>query len=259
MSAKIYDTTSQAFVDAETPKVNSGGVFIDAEGKVYSGGAWEDAWSGSLPANYIIKDGKVNSDIGLEWVAAKITSAWDSATTVPTAYTITQGSGYCDILNTIQQKGTGNYTGITLTNSNPTSVAGYIHMDYTVIDDLPSQYTWQSLTDVCYILNTSATKITTADHTDPFVYTDCLYARRAMQPPQSSPTNMCTNEISLPDGQNLTMVGGRIKRAFQVAGASQQFINFALRVQANDYVTHNVTWRIYNLFYQPTVEAGYTV
>lgn len=58
MSAKIYDTTSQAFVDAETPKVNSGGVFIDAEGKVYSGGAWEDAWK-NMPVPPVI-DGLIN-------------------------------------------------------------------------------------------------------------------------------------------------------------------------------------------------------
>lgn len=45
MSAKIYDTTQQAFVDAETPKVYDGSAYVDANGKVQDGGIWEDAWN----------------------------------------------------------------------------------------------------------------------------------------------------------------------------------------------------------------------
>lgn len=45
MSAKIYDTTQQAFVDAEVPKVNDGNAFVDSEGKSYNGSEWVEDWA----------------------------------------------------------------------------------------------------------------------------------------------------------------------------------------------------------------------
>lgn len=47
MSALIWDSTTQAFKDADTPKIYSGSSFGDAEGKIWNetAQAWEDAWS----------------------------------------------------------------------------------------------------------------------------------------------------------------------------------------------------------------------
>lgn len=49
MGALIYDTNTEAFKDAETPKVWGGGSFSDAEGKVYDdvNESWVDAWNDS--------------------------------------------------------------------------------------------------------------------------------------------------------------------------------------------------------------------
>lgn len=58
MSALIWDSTTQAFKDADTPKIYSGSGFGDAEGKIWNetAQAWEDAWSNALVfinGNYI--------------------------------------------------------------------------------------------------------------------------------------------------------------------------------------------------------------
>lgn len=56
MSAKIYDTTQQAFVDADTPKVFVNGVATDTEGRLWNGSAFEDeAWS----AGYVGPNGEL--------------------------------------------------------------------------------------------------------------------------------------------------------------------------------------------------------
>lgn len=52
MSAMIWDSTTQAFKDAETPKVwdSSANAWKDAEGKIWNetAQAWEDAWNSEL-------------------------------------------------------------------------------------------------------------------------------------------------------------------------------------------------------------------
>lgn len=47
MPAKIWDTSTNAFKDAETPQIHNGNSFGDAEGKIWNetAQAWEDAWS----------------------------------------------------------------------------------------------------------------------------------------------------------------------------------------------------------------------
>lgn len=47
MSALIWDSTAQAFKDADTPNINNENSFGDAEGKIWNetAQAWEDAWS----------------------------------------------------------------------------------------------------------------------------------------------------------------------------------------------------------------------
>lgn len=51
MPALIYDTTTQAFKDADTPKIysSSDGAFVDAHGKIWdeTAQAWVDAWDTS--------------------------------------------------------------------------------------------------------------------------------------------------------------------------------------------------------------------
>lgn len=56
MSAKIYDETQQAFVDAETPKVYSGSEYVDSKGMSYDSvnGEWVDVFD-STPLNLIDK------------------------------------------------------------------------------------------------------------------------------------------------------------------------------------------------------------
>lgn len=51
MSALIWDSTTQSFKDADTPKIYSGSSFGDAEGKIWNetAQAWEDAWNLGLP------------------------------------------------------------------------------------------------------------------------------------------------------------------------------------------------------------------
>ena len=45
MSALIWDSSSGTYKESEIPKVYSGGVWQDTEGKVWNGSAWVDAWT----------------------------------------------------------------------------------------------------------------------------------------------------------------------------------------------------------------------
>lgn len=71
MSAKIYDTTQQAFVDAETPKVHDGSTYVDADGKVNVGGTWEDAWNKQYYRIYTdssVRDGTAGYDASTDYI-----------------------------------------------------------------------------------------------------------------------------------------------------------------------------------------------
>lgn len=57
MSAKIYDETQQAFVDAETPKVYNGSEYVDSKGMSYNGSEWVEDWSGEWDG-VLYDDGK---------------------------------------------------------------------------------------------------------------------------------------------------------------------------------------------------------
>lgn len=60
MSALIWDSSSQAFKESEIPKVYSGGVWQDTEGKVWNGSAWVEAWTNGL---VFFKNGILNNDV----------------------------------------------------------------------------------------------------------------------------------------------------------------------------------------------------
>lgn len=57
----IYDTAAGAFIEAETPLVNVGGVWQDSVGNICKDGVWEQVWPTKV---YLIQDGLLNSALG---------------------------------------------------------------------------------------------------------------------------------------------------------------------------------------------------
>ena len=48
MGAKIYDSTSASWKDAETPKIYVGSAFADSKGMSYNGSEWVEDWGEQL-------------------------------------------------------------------------------------------------------------------------------------------------------------------------------------------------------------------
>lgn len=97
MSALIWDSTSQAFKDADTPKIYSGSSFGDAEGKIWNetAQAWEDAWNSWNGELY---------DQGNEYIGVTGGIVQGSYTTYPgqliknaDSITLRWGSGYASV------------------------------------------------------------------------------------------------------------------------------------------------------------------
>ena len=94
MGAKVYDTTLGAFVDADTPLINGGGVFSESEGKVYNGSEWVDAWSANS-YKYVMQNGQPKDFGSFEYVTSILTPGGNTWTGI-----IVVGSTYYDYTNT---------------------------------------------------------------------------------------------------------------------------------------------------------------
>ena len=103
MPALIYDTTTQAFKDAETPKIYSSGdgAYVDAHGKIWdeNAQAWVDAWVESGPPGYLYYQGNECKNITGGWEGTgKPVGGWDINGTLvkgSSSMTLTaDGTGY---------------------------------------------------------------------------------------------------------------------------------------------------------------------
>ncbi len=65
----VYDTEAGAFVEAETPRINMGGVFCDSIGRIYQDGAWRDVWPTKL---WLYREGDECSTVTGGWGAVRI-------------------------------------------------------------------------------------------------------------------------------------------------------------------------------------------
>lgn len=54
MSALIYDNSASAFKEAENPKINVNGTFVDSNGMVYKDGVWKEGYSNVKPGTAMV-------------------------------------------------------------------------------------------------------------------------------------------------------------------------------------------------------------
>ena len=112
MGAKIYDSASSSWKDADIPKVYSGSQWMDSEGMIYGNGAWKDAW-GNKPDHFLIQNGVlVNELVGSTWIKRSGTDGITGS--------VTSGNGY--LIVTHSSGGTANYQPIA---SKPIQASGY--------------------------------------------------------------------------------------------------------------------------------------
>lgn len=58
MSALIYDNSASAFKEAENPKINVNGTFVDSNGMVHKDDVWKEVYSAKIPGTQAVTTGR---------------------------------------------------------------------------------------------------------------------------------------------------------------------------------------------------------